>query len=239
MEFPEVKPLSRLIAAACALALSSCATGFDRGELRTKLFAATGRTTDADIAKVLALKSQVRRPFSMGVCTDFVATSADRELFASKIAELQTAGIVGKVVFISEVSSSEAAESSDATATKGKASQLKQVRLAAARRGLDTVLTLHTASDTRDHDNALAVLNLTIVGGYIAPSSHHDTLVLMSGMLWDVRNEYLYVTAEAEGLEKQIRPSFLTNEDKGRIRANTKALTAFCDEFVKRAKTLK
>ena len=77
MEFAEVKPLSRLIAAACALALSSCATGFDRGELRTKLFAATGRTTDADIAKVLALKSQVRRPFSMGVCTDFVASSAD------------------------------------------------------------------------------------------------------------------------------------------------------------------
>lgn len=44
------------------------------------------------------------------------------------------------------------------------------------------------------------------------PGTHSDALVMMKASLWDVRNEYLYATEEAEGIAKRIGPAFVIED---------------------------
>ena len=98
---------------------------------------------------------------------------------------------------------------------KGEA---KELRLAAAKCGADVLFVIHGAAQTDSYKNAAAVFNLTVVGGYIVPGSHRDSLFMMEGCLLDVDNGYIYTGVQTEGVGKIIRPTFVI-EDKDAVAA--------------------
>ena len=100
------------------------------------------------------------------------------------------------------------------------------------------LLAVHGAAQTDSYKNFAAILDLTIVGGYVVPGSHKDSLFMIEGCLLDVDNGYIYTGAQAEGVGKIIRPTFLVEEKDAVARAKTKAVAQFGDELLRRIRSL-
>ncbi len=116
---------------------------------------------------------------------------------------------------------------------------LTDIRQAAALQGADAVLVLNGVTDIDRYQNVAAALYITIVGTYIIPGTHIDSLFIMNGALWDVRNQYLYLTAESEGLGSTLGPISLVKSKPAISTAKKNAVESFRPEFLKRMKSLK
>src|SRR5262249_37797713 len=82
------------------------------------------------------------------------------------------------------------------------------------------------------------VFNITLVGGYLVPSSHKDSLFMMEGILLDVDNGYVYTGVQVEGIGKIVRPTFTIEERDAIAMAKASAVPQFGTEVVKRMRTL-
>src|SRR5262249_301621 len=117
-------------------------------------------------------------------------------------------------------------------------SSMKELRLAAAQHGADALLVLKGAYQTDSYANPAAVLNLTIVGGYVIPASHRDTLFIVQVGLVDVRDGFLYPSHESEGEGSIVRPTFIIEEKDAVEQAKKKAIDAFGPELIRRVRHL-
>lgn len=220
--------------------LTGCAAskGFDRGALRGSF----GQiTTDQDIQAVLALKPQLPSPFKVAVYLNSISmnnqrrlwTEADKNALLVYVDQLKNAGIVSEVYLISD----DVAQPNNPAIfphSQNRANSLKELRLAAARYGADAVLTIIDVSSVDRYNNAAAFLYWTIIGAYVAPGTHSDALVMIKSSLWDVRNEYLYATEEAEGIVQRIGPALLLDDMKSINQAKQVAITEFGKKFTER-----
>jgi len=170
--------------------LGACAgsRGFDRGALSRELRADTPVVSDEEIARVLGLRPQLAPPFKLGVYfrSSQRWTGADKDALLGRLGPLVEAKAISQVIPISD--SMIARE------------DLKSIRLAGARYGADAVLVVNGATQLDRYSNAGSALYWTIIGLFIVPGTSADALFLGSATLWDVRNEYLYASAEAEAI---------------------------------------
>lgn len=233
--------MKKLIVGCCIifaiLNIFGCAKkGFDRGAIRENMYSEP-ITTDAEINRILELKPQIKFPFKLGV---YFSESYNRWYRDTKwnkdeqditwLEQLKSEGIISEVIPIS---------SSTVSSDNDKKSFLKIIRLAAARHNVDAVLIIDYNYGVDRYNNYAAALYLTIVGGYLVPGTHSDALVLMSSAMWDVRNEYLYLTVDVEGDAQKIGPAFVL-EDKDSVNfAKEKALKEMKEEVLKRIRSLK
>jgi hypothetical protein len=210
--------------------------GFDRGALTRAARVEHEEVTDADVARVLALRPQLGFPFRLAVWfrpprterwaqPRFQWRDEDREAVLGALRPLVASGIVADVASIT-----------GATVT---GDDLRAVRLAAARHGADAVLVVAGASDVDRYSNWAAVLYVTLVGLWVVPGSHADGIFLASASLWDVRNEFLYATAEAEGTSGKTRPALLLEDEAPIAGAKRTALAALGKELGARVRSLR
>ena len=194
-------------AIAISVALAGCSTsrGFNRGELRESLSQAAV-VDNEDVKKVLALKPQLPKPFRIGVYfveptpgrgsrPGVVAwrwSEADRDKIFGLADDLKATGEVSDVFPISSA------------LTNGN--DLRSVRLAAAKHGADAVLVVSGISDTDSYTNNAAWTYFLILPMLFAPGSQTDVLFITRATMWDVRNEFLYLSAEAESLNQRKSP---------------------------------
>ncbi|WP_124328304.1 hypothetical protein [Desulfonema ishimotonii] len=213
--------------------------GFDRGAIGQSVYSAPDTITDDDIRQTLERKPQIRFPFRLGVYFSTPYYShysrhksgwAGEERDIEWIKQLTDEGIVSEVIPIT---------SATITRNDKKEQYLKSVRIAAARHNADAVLIVDYSYDVDRYNNFSAFLYLTIVGGYFIPGTHSDALVIMNGALWDVRNEYLYLTVETEGEANRIGPAFLLEDKVSVESAKEKALKDFREELIRRMRNLK
>jgi hypothetical protein len=235
--------------------LSGCATGFDRSALSERLQMdkmevldkeaesadnndtapkpQKGRTepSDGEIERARTANSQLTFPCRIAVYlkpakdSNWRWTPQDKEVLNSWATVLRQQGIASHVfpmagMFVNDC-------------------DLKHLRMAAARYGADALLVVAGAAQTDNYINPAAMLNLTIVGGYIVPGSHSDALFIMQGGLMDVRNGCLYASVEAEGEGSIIRPTFLIEDKDAVAKAKRKALEAFGPEMLRHLKNLR
>ena len=118
-------------------------------------------------------------------------------------------------------------------------SDLKSLRLAAAQHGADVLLQIQGVAQVDRYHNPLAILNLLILPGYVVPSTHSDVLFVMHGALWDVGNEYLYATVEAEAEVKKFGATFKLDDENVVNEAKRRAPKDFGEEFIMRVQALK
>lgn len=72
------------------------------------------------------------------------------------------------------------------------------IRIGAARQHVDAVLIYEVRGQHRDTANALSVLNLTIIGNWVAPTRSVEGSATARALLIDVRNGYPYGSAAAQ-----------------------------------------
>jgi rhombotail lipoprotein len=223
--------MRKLLMILLTLTLTACATsrGFDKGSLRSEL-SSQKQVTDEDIKKVFALKPQLPSPFKVGIYFSSQTgyqrsgywswTGEDKDKLLEVAKELKAKNMISDMFVIS-----------DSLLEGG--SDNKAIRLAAARAGADAVLVVNAVSDTDEYNNPLGATYFLLVTPFFVPGSVVDGLFMVNATLWDVRNQYLYLSAEAEGAASETRPAFFTERARVIKSAKATAMTALAQELSK------
>lgn len=191
------------------LGCASHKSGFNRGALHNNMNQVI--VTDKNIEQTLKLKPQLPEKFKLGVYftqlnkTGYQGpylrwTPEDKASFKELKKEILQAGRVSKVVLIN-----------NATVEK---KDLKSIRLAAAQHGLDAVMIISGAYEFRMYPNNYAWSYIAVVPAFFVNGNVSESLFINRATMWDVRNQYLYMTAEAEELDKKIHPGFFRDSEK-------------------------
>lgn len=217
--------IKALVPLADALAVG-CANGFNRDALQERLNDGSFQITDKVIAEARSLKPQLRFPCRIACYLNPTAkggdwrwTAEDRAAMEPLAAALKKEGIASEVFQLPEMLSGD-----------GK---LHELRLAAAKCGADVLFVVNGAAQSDKYKNAAAALNLTLVGGYLVPGSHIDSLFMVEGCLFDVDNGYLYTAVKAEGVGKIVRPTFRIEEKDAIAKAKSQAVLRLNDEILR------
>lgn len=205
------------------LSLSACASsrGFDRGELRSSINEQKVVTED-DIKKALEARPQLPSPFRLAVY--FVPPKYDRwgdnswswqgedkDKLLEIGKELQSKNIVTDVIVLNDAIL-------DGTDNRS-------IRLAAARAGADAVMVVNGVSAIDRYNNAYGVSYVLLVTPFFVPGTVVDGLFMVNATMWDVRNQYLYLSSEAEGAASETNSAF-QSESKRVIKAAKKEAMA-------------
>lgn len=183
------------------------ATGFNRGDLRVQMGVLNPTVNDSDIEEALLKKPNLPSPFKMGVYfkrtgPDWRWTEEDKTNLLKIGSELRSEGldltvfpILGQFVPYEDQG-------------------LKPIRLAAAKHGADAVLIINGIGTVDRYSNKLAWSYILLVTPFFIPGSEVDALFMADATMWDVRNEYIYMTTEAEGLIHNTYIPVFRDDDK-------------------------
>ncbi len=223
------------------IVVSGCASsrGFDRGAL-SKALAPTAPVTEEEIQHVLDLRPQLPRPFKLGIFFKSAPDESsgrypyrphawswqpsDKQKVLDVGQSLQHDGRVSESVFISPETSA--------------GQDLKSIRLAAARHGVDAVLVVSGIADVDWYNNALGPTYALVVTPLFIPGTVVDALFVSHAGLWDVRNEYLYASTEADGMASDTRPAVLAREEPVVSLARERAITDLAASIEQHIKNL-
>src|SRR5262249_47178876 len=212
-------------------ALAGCATGgLNRTGLVPRMQSEPLQVNDDEIKQALALKPQLSFPcrvafyFDPAGCGSWHWTARDKDLLRQVAESLHQDGVVTDFVPLSP--------------SFAGGGTLKDLRVAAAKYGADALFVVKGVAQSRKTLNPAAVLNLTVVGGFIAPGSTCDAVFRMEGLLIDVSNGFLYATVESEGEGWTVGPTFVAEGDWAVERAKRRAVESFGPELVQRVRGL-
>jgi rhombotail lipoprotein len=230
--------MPRIACLTAVILLAGCthSRGFDRGELTRAARFEQQPPTDDEIARVLALRPQASFPLKLAVWlrparTDrwrapaFQWRDDDREAVLGALHPLVADGVASELITVT-----------DMTIT---GDDLRAARLAAARHGADAVLVVSGAADVDRYNNWASLLYLTIVGLWVSPGTRADGIFLVNASLWDVRNEFLYASAEAEGTHSRTAPALLLENADMVTDAKRSALASLAKELATRLRNLR
>jgi hypothetical protein len=221
--------MKNIVTVILLLSLAACAMsrGFDRGTLRSQI-ADQKVITEQDIQKTLKLKPQLPSPFKLAIYfaqptpkryyeNRWFWRSEDKDIISTATDALKTSGAITETIIISD----DIVEGNDNRA----------IRMAAARVGADAVLIIRGTGDIDRYNNALGFTYALILTPLFIPGTVADGLFLATASLWDVRNQYLYLSAEAEGSASQTRPAAFIEENQIIKAAKIEALTVLSKEL--------
>lgn len=151
--------------------------------------------TDKNIKDTLKLKPQLPKKFKLGIYfagfhqraygePSIRWTPVDKKDFENLESEFLKTGRISEVVIINQATVSD--------------HNIKSIRLAAAQHGLDAIMIITGAKEVKERANNYAWTYLAILPIYFVNGLKSDALVISRATMWDVRNQYLYLTAEAE-----------------------------------------
>ena len=221
--------MKRIVSVILLLSLAACASsrGFDRGALRSQI-ADQKVVTEDDIQKTLDLKPQLPTPFKLAICFTQPTSrryygslwswrSEDKDILSTATDALKASGAITETIIIID----DIVEGNDNRA----------IRMAAARVGADAVLIVRGTSDIDRYNNTFGYTYALILTPLFIPGTVADGLFMVTASMWDVRNQYLYLSAEAEGSASQTRPAVFIEESQIIKAAKTDALAALSKEL--------
>ncbi|MDD9968104.1 MAG: hypothetical protein OXR73_17840 [Myxococcales bacterium] len=163
-----------------------------------------------EVAEAFELRAQLPKPYRLGIYFREPDGGApwrwqqphrgQLAAFADELAEDELEDELGAVFVVG----------------RGTASSdtLSAIRVAAARHGADAVLVVSGSADVRRGSNPLAVTYLALAPLLFAPGSELSLTYRAHAEMWDVRNGYLYLSAETESEIEQLRPLAFIDEEE-------------------------
>ena len=224
--------MKNLVLVILVISLSACATsrGFDRGSLRGQM-SEEKVVTDVDIANALNLKPQLPDPFKLAIYfshntswsyyrNDWNWLGEDKDALLEIEKELVSKNIVSDLFVISD------------SIVGGQ--DTRSIRLAAAKAGADAVIVVNGVSDIDKYNNFLGATYVLLVTPLFMPGTVVDALFMTNATMWDVRNEYLYLSVDAEGMANEVSPAFFIEESRVIKEAKAIAINTLKQELLTR-----
>lgn len=215
--------LLRILLCLGALHHIGCASdGFHRGALWEQVGVDKPVYDDEEIAKTFQKKANLLNPFKLAVFfQDPVQNTSsnrnwrwkeeDKKQIIKTLEEMKQSKLISQVFPI--------------VGLTVKNNDLNSIRMAAARHGADAVLVLNGDADIDRGFNNLAWSYLLVAPAFFVEGSEADVLFQASATMWDVRNEYLYLTTQAEGTYSYKYKAAFSKTDKDLIsKAKNKSL---------------
>lgn len=200
-----------LISLLAVFQIGCSSKGFNRGDLKAQIGVIQPQYNDQEIKEAFQKKSNLPKPFKLGVyfkspnrtkgmIGDWRWTEQDKAIFEEVAKELKAEGIISDVFPImgSLVSSED----------------MKSLRLVAAKHQADALLIIGGAGEIDRYINNWGWSYAFLLPTLFVPGSQADTLFMTHASLWDVRNEFLYLTAEAEATLKNTYVAAFGHQDK-------------------------
>jgi hypothetical protein len=199
-----------------SLSAAACASkGFNRGALKDEIGVTKPVYDDKEIKEAYNKKTNLPKPFKLAVYfktaegkrgqSDWRWSEEDKAQFDEIGAELKKKGIVSDVFpLISSLVTSD---------------DLHALRLVAAKHGADALLVVTGAADIDRYINGWGWSYALLLPALFVPGSKADTLFMASATMWDVKNEYLYLTAETEATTSDTYIAAFGKKDKDLINA--------------------
>lgn len=218
------------------LTTTACAgsSGFEQVALRDASASKQPEINESQVADAFALRPQLPKPYRVGVVFRPIGKNAPqpdsdepwrwdiehRNALLKIRKSLRASGEVADVFAI------------DAHTVVGD--DLRAIRIAAARHGADAVLVV-SGEDVAEHgSNAWAASYVALLPLLFAPGSELDVTFTAHAELWDVRNEYLYLSAEAESEAHQQRALCWLDRREATTKAQTQAVALLSRELEQR-----
>tara|TARA_B110001454_G_scaffold219204_1_gene252253 strand:+ start:68158 stop:68832 length:675 start_codon:yes stop_codon:yes gene_type:complete len=223
--------------------LSCASKGFNRGDLKEQISVTKPEFNNSEIKDAFNKKPNLPKSFKLAVyfkspspsslgsqsklsSVDWRWTEQDKAMLETIAADLKKDGVVSDVFPL--MNSLVVDE------------DLKSLRLAAAKHQADALLVISGAGQTDRYINKLGWTYALTLPALFIPGSEVDTLFVTSAALWDVRNEFLYLTAEAEATTNKTYVAAFGKPDKELINdAKTSSLIQLKGELTKMIKGTK
>jgi len=206
--------------------------GFDRAKMLDRLSGGIV-VNDADIAETLKLRPQLEAGSKLGIHIRTPAfgrygwDSATKKKLDELCASLVEYGTISTCRFVNLFES-----------PSEKSGFIKTLRLAGARHGVDAVLLLDFASDYNLYSNPLAFTYPLLLTAFFVPGSTADGMCISRGTLWDVRNGFLYMSAETEATSSRTLPFALLSPRNVELDSRRKSEDTLISELKGRLQTL-
>ncbi|MBW0433832.1 hypothetical protein HGB47_09400 [Leptospira yasudae] len=233
-----------------SLQLGCASTGYDRGPL-PHVDPKEIVIDSEEIKHYLSLKPQLRFPFRVGVYIlypegyNYRIDAKNKSAFLTIEETLKAEKIVSQMFLISESVYSMDQQTHvpgfrDHYPVRTRTLDgIKKIRLLAARYGADAVLVIKPGVRYNQKPNLLSILYATIIGIWLVPGSSGESTFTLEATLWDVRNEYLYLTTESEASSSAVRPYGWIDEASIIAESKEKVIPEFSSEVLKRFKSMK
>jgi hypothetical protein len=190
---------------------AGCASsqGFNRGELRQSLIP-NSTIESAEIAAALSKKPQLPKPFRVAV--HFREPNGPSR--TTEIHQWRWKDAEKKAVYQLEKSLKSKEEISAVfplarellTQESSIEERIEDLRMAAAKQGADALLVVSGTSSVDQYTGKLGWTYAALITALFVPASTIDAFFLTQASLWDVRNGFLYMTAEAEETSSETAP---------------------------------
>jgi hypothetical protein len=222
--------MKKLALALTLTSLAACAPSKTiKNEMYASLPSQKQQVTMKSIEEINRLKPQIVPPIRIAVAqpnrrSDW--TSEEIREIESWLPELKASGLANDLVVIPRSLQGACSAASDDC-----------MRTAAAQLHAEAVVSIEESAATDKYVNPLSLLDLTIVGLWLAPGHHRDDYVLYEATLLDTNNGYIYGVAHGEGEAKKIRPYAYADSHTGRNEARVAALKSLGKQFSEKAKS--
>lgn len=192
------------------VAVGCSATKFVRSDFEAKIGSVKPRYEERDIQKNFEKQINLPKPFTMAVYfknpdhNQYTKGAwrwdlKEKEEFIKKLRDSVDKSVVKSVFLMNEN-------------LEGN-TDLYQVRLAASKYGADSVLVVQAAADTVRENTQWVATYALILPALFVNGNKAETYFGINASLWDVRSEFLYLSASAEGKERDVYPAFWTKPD--------------------------
>lgn len=216
--------MKKYLVLALMLALSGCATskGFDRDKMKDEIGAGEASAAMSYGKKAKTEASHLTFPFKLAVCftnpksniqgKEWGWTSEDKKKILSLEKNLKASNIISEM----KVLDGSAFNPDDTEA----------LRKAAKDSGADAVIIIKAISDLDRYNNKYAPAYAFFFPLFFTPGTDVDYLVMTSASMWDTDTNYLYLSAQSEGLAKETSPELLVKEENVLESAKNQSLNA-------------
>lgn len=219
------------------LVIMGCASqGFNRGALQDQIGVKNPVVTDKEIKEVLDRKPNLPKPFKLAVyfkspiktgnAKRLNWSESDKNLILDLAKDLNDQNLVSQVFIILDST----VENQD----------LKSIRIAAAKHSADAVAIVDGAGEMDKYINNWGWTYIFILPAALVKGNEAEALFLTAVTMWDVRNEYLYLTAQAEGKAHRTQTALFGERDEVILdEAKTNSLKALKGQLMTMIKGIK
>ena len=222
-----------LLLLSTTILITSCATsrGINRDNLKRELDEKTS-INESQINQAQSTKAKLPKPFKVAIFFQEPSNSeieriewswsdSDKERIQKTVDTFKSNG-----------------EISGSFILNSKSSDVKTLKKTAAKQGADALLVISGVNDLDKYNTDLGWTYAFVLPTLFVPATVSDIIFISRAVMWDVKYDFSYLTAESESLINRRYPAVFRTDKKQNIEAKEESIKGLQEELVKRINSL-